>query len=172
MNAGIWALLCKRSLLGTLRFAEGYKYSEDLELVWKICAAANRCVFLDAPLYDYRIRTGSAMTKMNNARVDGMKLFLAMEEYIGEVAPGFSNTYQKYGVAKWVWSTVWQEALASKSHKEFCERIKMYDADCYMRMLFRFPISKVKYLAVLFFCSKRLYRCVIKIGKKGYRKIR
>lgn len=171
VKAGIWALLCKRSLLGTLRFAEGYKYSEDLELVWKLCAVANKCVFLDAPLYDYRIRAGSAMTKMNKARVDGMKLFLAMEEYIGEFAPDFLNTYKKYGVAKWVWSTVWQEALASKSNKEFCERIEMYDADRYMRRLFSFPKGRVKYLAILFCCSKRLYYRAIKAGKKGYRKI-
>ena len=111
------------------------------------------------------------MTEMNKSRVDGMRLFLAMEEYISNEAPDFAPIYLRYGVAKWVWSTVWQEACASKSYKDFCDRVEMYDAEHYMRMLFSFPKSAVKLSAIMFCFSKRLYRCAIKVVKIGYRKI-
>lgn len=171
VSAGIWAVLCRRDVLGELRFAENFRYSEDLEMVWKLAASSNKIVLTDAPLYCYRIRNGSAMAVMNERRLDGLKLFENLSDFIKEKAPDFYPQYEKFGVARWVWSTVWQEAMASKSYKEFCKRTVKYNPKYYIRKLFYYKNPKVKLSSFMFLYFKRCYFLMIKIYKRRYRKI-
>ena len=106
LRAGIWAVLCRREVLGELRFAENCIYSEDLEMVWKLAASSNKIVSVSAPLYCYRIRRNSAMTVLDNRRLDGLSLFEGLSDFIKEKAPEFYPQYEKFGAARWVWSTV------------------------------------------------------------------
>lgn len=171
VSAGIWAVLCRRDVLGELRFAENFRYSEDLEMVWKLAAVSNKIVSVNAPLYGYRIRKGSAMAVMDERRLDGLKLFENLSDFIKEKAPEFYPQYEKFGVARWVWSTVWQEAMASESYKEFCERIRKYTPEKYIKKLFKYKNSRVKISSILFIYFKRGYYAAVKKYRKKYRKI-
>jgi glycosyltransferase involved in cell wall biosynthesis len=157
IRAGIWALMTNRKIMSDLRFAEGYRYSEDLEMVWKIIATADRTVIIDHPLYGYRLRSGSAMSKVDNRRLDGLRLFEALSEFIADRAPDFKEVYQKFGVARWVWATLWQEAAAAKDFKDFCERAEKYDANNHLKHLLSYPKLKVKLTSMVYLISKRCY---------------
>jgi len=157
LRAGIWALMISREIMSDLRFAEGYSYSEDLEMVWRIVASVDQIVVIDEPLYGYRVRPGSAMSKVDNRRLDGLLLFKALSDFIGDKAPEFLEMYQKFGVARWVWATLWQEAAAAKNYREFCIRAEKYCARTYMKQLLSFPRVKVKLTSLLYLISKQCY---------------
>ena len=140
-------------------------------MVWRLVASAGRIVQLDASLYDYRVRMGSAMSKVDDRRMDGMKLFSGLESFIEEATPEFFPAYKKYGVARWVWSTVWQEAVAAKSYKEFKTRIAKYSPEQNMKALFDFDEAKIRMPAFLFVYMRYFYYVAIKIVKCNYRKI-
>lgn len=171
VSAGIWALMCKRSVLGSNRFAENFKYSEDLEMVWRLAASCNKTILIDAPLYCYRIRNGSAMTVMDDRRLDGLRLFENLSDFIKENAAEFYPQYEKYGVARWMWSSVWQEAVAADSYEDFCKNITKYNPDKYFAKLSDYKNSKVRISAFLYLHFKKVYYFAVKQYKKGYRKI-
>ena len=58
IDIGVWALMIKRITIyqNHLRFSEGYKYSEDIEMIYKMIALSNQVALLDNELYLYRIR--------------------------------------------------------------------------------------------------------------------
>ncbi len=170
-SAGIWALLTRREILGDLKFAEHFRYSEDLEMVWRLVASSDKIVRIDAPLYCYRVRGGSAMSKVDDRRLDGLELFENLELFVKEKAPDFYPQYKSFGVARWVWSTVWQETLASNSYKEFCERVKKYQPAKYMRKLFKYKNNKVRISSFMFIYCRILYYFTIKQYKRKYRKL-
>jgi glycosyltransferase involved in cell wall biosynthesis len=171
IKAGIWSLLINNKVINKLRFAEGYRYSEDLEMVWKIILSCQNVVIIDAPLYCYRLRNGSAMSRVDCRRLDGMKLFDKISAVIAVEAPEFTNIYNKYGVARWVWATLWQEALASHSFSEFQERATKYDPNLYLHRLKNFPVLKVKFSSKLYLLSPKCYYWAVKLVGKKYRKL-
>ena len=166
---GIWSVLFRRSVLGNNRFAEGCRFSEDLGMVWQLVALSEKIVSVSAPLYIYRIRGNSAMTIIDERRLDGMRLFSQLEEFMEQNAPEFSDEFIKYGVAKWVWSTLWQIAHGSQSLSIFKKRIQIYNPDEYMKRLMDFKKRRVAVLASVFVHSKLLYYICIKIIKRNYR---
>ena len=168
---GIWSLLCRRSILGDNRFAEGCRFSEDLGMVWQLVASSEKIVSVSAPLYIYRTRGNSAMTVIDESRLDGMRLFMQLEEYMKQNAPEFADEFIRYGVAKWVWSTVWQIAHGSRSLKLFKESIRIYNPDEYMKRLVDFKTRRVALSASVFVHSKALYYLSIKIIKRNYRSV-
>ena len=170
VKAGIWNLLIRRDVLDGLRFAENFKYSEDLEMVWRLSAKAEQVALVEAPLYLYRERAGSAMTKLNDNRIHGMILFQRLEDYLDECAPAFSPQFKKYGVAKWVWSTLWQEALSAVNYQGFKARIQQYKPQVYMPKLKDFKIKKFRYIAYLYIFSPLLYYCLMRLYRLSYRK--
>lgn len=171
IKAGIWCLFIRREVLGGLRFSEGSKYSEDLEMVWKLVANSNSILLLNAPLYRYRVRQGSAMSIVDKNRMDGFELFVNLESFICSKAPELDTEYRKFGVSRWVWATTWQEAAASRNYKEFCTRISEYNTKTYMRKLVTYPDLKVRFSAAIFLVCRPLYYEIVKIAIKGYREI-
>ena len=166
---GIWSLLISRRIIEHTWFNEKAKYSEDLEMVWKLVSNSNLICILDAPLYYYRIRATSAMASLNQRRVDGMRLFENLENYISLHAPNIYNEFKKYGVSKWVWSTVWQEAHGAKDYNAFLENIKKYNPEKYFRRLISFPNQKVAITSWIFTKSKMMYYIIIRTIKRNYR---
>lgn len=171
ISAGIWSVMCKRGTLGEMKFAENFHYSEDLEMVWKIVASSKKTVYIDAPLYNYRLRTGSAMSVINDTRIDGMKLFENLSSFIKENALGFYPKYQKYGVAIWVWSTLWQEAKGAKSYREFKKRVRVYSPNDHLKKLYTYKKPLVVISSFLYVNLRPIYYWTIKIYKMNYRSI-
>lgn len=169
IKVGIWGLLCKKEFFQHIRFAVGYSYSEDLEIVWKLVALSTTIVESNLQLYGYRLRVGSAMSMVNSKRMQGLVLFNRLETFIAENVPEFSEQFNKYGVPKWLWSTLWQEALASKNYSNFSESIKKYGDLREIKNLLSFPVKKVSFTSWLFCLSPRLFYYCIRLIKKGYR---
>lgn len=164
LSAGIWSLMIKKSLLlkCNLKFAEGYAYSEDLEMVWRIIGNAKEIALIMNSLYCYRIRTGSAMASFDSKRKDGYILFQQLEVYFGDTRKDFADEFKRYGVAYWVWSTVSQAVNVSKSYTKFNEMIRFMNIKKYMPKLYSYPILLVKISAIIFNLCRPLYWLLIK----------
>ena len=169
---GIWSLLISKRVLNNSWFDENAKYSEDLEMVWKLVSNSNYICLIDAKLYYYRIRSTSAMASLNDRRIDGMRLFNGLEKHILIHAPEVYTEFKKFGVAKWVWSTLWQEAVGASDYRSFIKHIKRYNPEKHMRKLIRFPDKKVAISSWIFVKSKKAFYTIIRIIKRNYREIR
>ncbi len=172
IRTGVCGMLIPAQILqkNTLQFAEGYKYSEDLHMLWRIFCNIKQASLLEAPLYIYRKNQGSAMTKINDDRLDSIKLIKSLDSYISEKKPEFYLEFHKYSVPRMSWSLLWQCAhfLAYNDFKCF---IKKYDFSYDMKQLFDYPEFRVSITAYLFCYSNFLYYCIAKIASCRYRRV-
>jgi hypothetical protein len=166
---GIWAVLIKRKIMKGLWFSEGYKYSEDLEMVWKLTAASRKVVCVRLPLYYYRLRNGSAMSVVNEKRIDGYHLMVCLEDYFCEKTPAFYPAFCKYGVARWTWATLWQAAVASKSYTEFIDNVAPYSPKENMKKLYRYPELRVQLTSALYVLLPALYYNFVRLCARKFR---
>lgn len=170
-KVGIWSALCKREVLGETKFAEEVSYGEDLEVLWKLVSKSQKVIYNSAPLYGYRIRESSAMAKMSPKRLTGMKLFENLEQYFEENVPEFAAQYKQYGVARWVWGTMWQAAVATRNYRDFRESTKNFLPSKNMRKLFKYPDIRVKLSSVIYSISPFLYFAVLRMIRHKLRSI-
>lgn len=162
---GMGSFLIRKKVLldNNLRFSETYSYSEDQELIWKMINHSKKMVLISNELYMYRIRPNSAMSIVDRKRIDGLHLMLNLEKYFKEYNPSFAKKFNKYGVARWVWSTLWQHALVSNNYKSFIVAITEYNTNENMKSLLTYPNIKVKLSSSLYIINSRLYYILVKI---------
>ena len=170
ISTGVCGMLIPRHIMTTqnLTFKEGYKYSEDLHMVWRVFCHASEVVFIDAPLYIYRDVPGSAMTRINVNRLDSLYLMKDLETYFSEYKPEFSQQFNQYGIARMAWSLLWQAAHYLK-YADFLAYIKNYDFDAELKKLSGFPDKRVTLSAKCFLFSKRVYHFAVSVITKKYR---
>ena len=166
----IWGMIIHRVLLNKndISFKEGYKYSEDMHMVWKIFNYAQEVHHIESPLYIYNENEGSAMTKIDESRLDSICLMKDIELFFKDNNKYFYPLYKKYGVPRASWSLLWQVAHY-KGYKEFKEYVKIYDFKRDLIKLRDFKDKKVALLSQLFLFSTYLYYIAIKILTKQYR---
>lgn len=167
---GVGSLLIKAELISknNLKFTEGYRYSEDIEFIYKLLSNSQRISHTKQQLYLYRVRNDSVMSTVDSKRKDGYELMKGLEEYFSENYPDFSAEFNKFGTARWVWATLWQYAAASSSYNEFKKSIINYQLKKYMDSLKDFPDKKVSTTAFLFSISPRLYYRLCKLYVHRY----
>lgn len=159
ISVGIWCAMIETKFLrdNHLYFADGYQYSEDLELLWRLAIHSPQTVLLDNALYLYRNRRNSAMNRFNPHRKDGYELFQRLEKYIASQNRGFYEEFKKYGVSYWVWSTLWQAAKLDMSYRQFKSDISFMDTKKYIRQVISYPKTAVKCSAILYLVCPWLY---------------
>ncbi|MFZ5968923.1 MAG: glycosyltransferase family 2 protein [Bacillota bacterium] len=164
ITPGIWTLMTKREIIerNKLHFAEGYRYSEDIEMIFKMFGHSQNIVYLRNELYLYRIRDTSVMSLVDDKRLDGFELMKKLETYFDRARPDFAKQFRTYGVARWVWATVWQIATASTSYNDFINNSNKYDAKFYMKKLLNFPKRKVSISALVYTISPFIYYSIVK----------
>lgn len=166
-TSGVWTLMVEHRVItdNKLKFEEGYKYSEDLHMVWRLIANVNKVIVLNAPLYIYNSNEGSAMTKFNKDRMHSIQLMEKLNEYFKINKPDFYQEFRKYGKERIRWSVIWQAAdhLNYKSYKTF---IKQNNIDYEFNDLKTFPDYRVKVSCQLYNKSKLLFYICIKIATK------
>lgn len=166
--AGMCNVLVRKKVIveNRLYFKEGYKYGEDLHMMWRVMSYAKRIGHLDSMLYLYFDRCGSAMSIFNKDRLDSYYLMKELEDFFKKSSPGFYAEYKKYGVSKIIWSITWQ-AAAHLNKKEFNEFTNNYNALYFMKKLIFFKNFKVRYSSILYLISKSLFRIFARlIGRK------
>lgn len=165
MKISICSIMVERDFIQKyqIKFAEGYKYSEDIHFVWRLLAHAEEILYDQTPLYYYRNRDGSAMAKFNEDRFDGMFLMQELETYFQKFCSRFADEFSQYGVARWVWATMWQAAYALSycQFKNYC--LKMRSSEM-LRKLSRFPSPRVRASSQLFLISNIAYYFLSRIA--------
>lgn len=176
INTGVWSILIKMNILRkyNIRFKEGYRYSEDVHFIYRIFNKASAITILKEQLYLYRIRPTSVMGKVDASRLDGLELMNDLEGYFLRENPEFSRIFIKFGVARWVWATVWQLAKATPSSRDFIEYNSILNVKQYFKKLIFFPDIRVASLSMVFLISMNAYYLLIKVvtNRKRYRKIK
>lgn len=170
IHTGVCGLFVKKKLLDeyNLSFKEGFAYSEDLHMVLRIFNSTNKIIHIKLPLYVYKKNDGSAMTKINDKRLDSIYLMKDLEFYFVKTNETFSPFFLKYGVSRTSWALLWQ-VVRYCDYDTFMKFLKKYDFNSDMKKLLTFPNIKVKVSSFIFIVSKRLYYCIVKIITKGYR---
>ncbi|MEK3984575.1 glycosyltransferase family 2 protein [Paenibacillus sp. FSL K6-3166] len=167
--SGACTLLVKKELIerNKLRFSEGYRYSEDLEMVWKLISYSKSVSINKNELYIYRTRQGSAMSFVDERRTDGFQLMKRLEGHFKNNRPDFSREFINFGIARWVWATLWQNAIASENYRIFSESAEQYNSKTYMRKLLKFPDFKITITSLIYCIFPIIYYLIVnKIGIK------
>ena len=167
MVTGCWTLMVKKELItkNDLWFAEGYKYSEDLHMVWRLIACSHNVVYLDKALYIYYLQENSATSKFNTERFQGYELIKSLGSFMDEYSPQFAHEYKMYAASKIMWSITWQASI-NYEFKKFKEFIKVHDVKKDMINLIPFRNPKVALSAALFLLSPSIFRkLAIRYGK-------
>lgn len=164
ITPGVGSFLLRKELIieNSLKFEEKYRYSEDVEFIFKALSNSKCISLIDARLYCYRIRDTSAMSFVDEKRVDGYVLMKRLEEYFDKGNPDFANEFRKFGVSRWVWATLWQIASTSRDYKDFLLNSSKYNPRENMRSLLKFPKAKVYFSALVYIASPFVYYNLVK----------
>ncbi|MCO5385782.1 MAG: glycosyltransferase family 2 protein [Desulfosporosinus sp.] len=159
IKSGCWTIMVKREILkeNDLEFAVGYKYSEDLHMMWRIIANCERMAYLDKTLYHYILQPFSATSKFNEDRFDGYELMKSLESYFENTDPIFSREYKKYGAAKIMWSIVWQASVYNDKDG-YLMFIHQHNVKEELRKLLLFNNFKVSASSFIFLLSPLIFR--------------
>ena len=168
MVSGCWTLMVRKELLtkNDLWFAEGYKYSEDLHMVWRLLACSRNVAYLDKALYIYFLRKNSATSKFDIERLHGHELMKSLGNFMDKYSPQFTHEYKKYAASKMMWSITWQSSILFE-FKKFKAFIQKYNVKKDMRNLLTFRNRKIALSSAMFLLSPNIFRkMAIRYGKK------
>lgn len=170
--SGVWSLMIERNIIdnNNLKFFEGYKYSEDLHMVWRLIAFSERIIELNDPLYIYNVTEGSAMSKFGIERKDSILLMEELEKFFKIYIPEFYPVFKQYGVTRMKWSLLWQAAYHF-NYKEFSQFIKTNKLKEEILKLVFFKKFTVRISSLIFCISPLLFYFGIKITSRNFRKI-
>lgn len=162
------ALMVRKELLlvNDLRFADGYKYGEDLHMMWQLIGCSNNIAYVDKPLYIYKLQPGSAMSVFNKDRFHAYHLMVELEPFFMKEQNSFSRLFKKYAANKVMWSITWQRSTYLSNY-EFKTFIRKYQIKKKMLKLLTFKNRKVAISALLCVTSPALFRRIaIWFGRK------
>lgn len=171
IKISICSLMVKKSILklNNIKFTEGFRYSEDVEMVWKIIAHSNKVTYLSSKLYFYRVRNDSAMSLVDDKRIDGFRLITGLEAYFKNNRPDFAHEFKRFATARWVWATMWQIAVASSDYKAFKSKVKKFNTRRNMRKLILYPKKYVAFSALMYWLFPYIYYKIASI--KGVKRL-
>jgi glycosyltransferase involved in cell wall biosynthesis len=153
-----------------LCFPVGFRYSEDVYLMWQIFAAQDQIVEVKKKIYYYYNNPASAMNKgIDLRRMDAIRLMEKLEEILEPLAPEFSPEFNQYAVARHHWSILWQAATMLESYKAFKEYAGHFEMKSELKKLLRYPEKRISLSSALYIFSPRIYyhmlRAYVKIKK-------
>ncbi|MEK3987986.1 glycosyltransferase family A protein [Paenibacillus sp. FSL K6-3166] len=168
ISTGVWSIMVRKEVLieNCLMFAEGYKYSEDLHMVWRVIAKSRMIAYLNKRLYVYKLQEGSATSSFNNERFHGYTLMQNLNGFFLDHAPQFVDEYTKYGAPRLLWSITWQ-ASTYYNYSEFKAFIQDNKVKKEMWKLKTSRERKVAISALMLMVSPYLFRqLALRYGKK------
>lgn len=149
---GVVNVVMKREFLldHGVRFAEGYRYYEDYDFLYRLFAVCRSIVITERILYFYILREGSAMSRFTAERFRCLELMEKLRIWLYRNASEFLPQYDRWAIARIYWSLMWQAAIALPSIGEACRMGKLSRARSYMKRLKNYPDRKVRYSAGLY----------------------
>ena len=141
-----------------IKFPVGYRYSEDVYVMWQLFAYEVTIAEIERRLYFYYDNPHSAMnTGIDIRRLDAVKLMQKLESFMSVITPEFAVEFKRYVVARHHWSILWQAATRIASFddfKEYCEHFKMREE---LKKMIRYPEIRVSLSSLVYVISPRMY---------------
>lgn len=156
----ICATLFKSSLFlqDNLFFPEGYKYSEDVFIMWQMLAKVEKVALVEGPLYYYFKNPNSVMNKpLSTERKHAIELMHRLEPIIKKSSPDFFPIFSQYAVARHHWSILWQAAKSFQSYKSFKSYCNNFEMRSELKKLYTYPDKKIVISSKLYCCAPLLY---------------
>lgn len=154
-----------------LCFPEGYRYSEDVYVLWQLFAAEKGVAEVPRKLYYYCDNPYSAMNRgIDLRRMDAITLMRQLEPIIAKLNPEFSAEFDRYVVARHHWSILWQAAGRLNTYKEFKEYSAHFEMKAELKKLFHYPESRISLSSRLYVFWPAMYyillKCYMKISNR------
>lgn len=148
-----------------INFDENTKFGEDREFNWKYLCHCNNIVWLDMPLYGYRVNTNSATQKSASWRkTDLLTAVKRIETYLDEQKCSYSDTFNDYMYARAMWAVA--KTFAVSGDKELYAHLrKEYDVRTCMKRTSRDNSKIVAITSILYRIHPMLFYSVVGLKK-------
>lgn len=155
---GVYNMFIRRTFLeqGSFRFAAGYDYYEDYDLLYRMTARAGSVLVSENQLYFYVLQSGSAVATFRVERLSCVELLEAAVPELSVTAPEFVPVFRKWVIPRIYWSVLWQACLAftPREARRFARLSGMRKK---LLPLLRYPGAKVRFSTLLFECAPGLF---------------
>jgi glycosyltransferase involved in cell wall biosynthesis len=168
---GVWGIIVRKSIFidNNLEFPVGFKYSEDLYILWKILFYSKKIITTNSKLYIYNNTNGSAMSKFNEYRYDSIKLMDDLSVFFQKKAIPFSKKFDKFAIPKMRWSLAWQ-AAHHNNYKVFNDYLLSYNLKKNIKNLIFYRNFKVVISSLIFLISNRFFYHLARLASRNFRK--
>lgn len=151
----------------TLRFPEGYRYSEDVFLLWQLFGREKEIAEVNCEVYFYYDNPYSAMNRgIDIRRKDAIILMQKLEGILAKLNPEFSKEFNQYAVARHHWSILWQAATKLRSYREFREYCTHFRMKPELKKLLRYPEMRISLSSLLYVISPVMYYLLLRMYVK------
>ena len=147
-----------------LYFPEGFRYSEDVFVLWQLFASEEHIVEAERKIYYYYDNPHSAMNKgIDIKRMDAIRLMQKLETILAELAPEFSPEFNQYAVARHHWSILWQAATMLGTYKAFREYCSHFEMRKELKKLLRYPEARISLSSLVYVISPFFYYHLLRL---------
>lgn len=164
---GFYCYIYKTSAIKNygLRFEENTKYGEDREFNWKYICHCKNAVWIDYPLYGYRINPLSATQNAATWRkTDLLKAVKRIENYLAKEGAHYSETFNSYMFARSMWAVA--KTFAVSKDKELFKRLqKEYDVKSCMKVTAKDSNRLVRLASKLYLVNPQLFYSAVGVKK-------
>lgn len=147
-----------------IRFSLNLKYGEDEEFAWKYICHCKSSIFLNMPLYYYRINPTSASNQLSFQRVQVIDAMERVVEYYKKEQNNFYFLLHKFGTSRAKLSILRQFAV-TENKDLFIKLVKDKKYNYKMRSLLTFHDLKIKISTLLYIISPTLFYRIFKSFK-------
>lgn len=149
-----------------LFFPEGYKYSEDVYVLWQWFAGEENVAVINCCVYYYYNNPTSAMNKgMDVGRLDAIYLMKKLNGIISELNPEFAPEFIKFVVARHHWSILWQSAINIDGYKNFVDYCKDFEMKKELKKMVSYPQFLFAVSSLVYVISPFLYYFLVRTFK-------
>lgn len=155
---GLWSFMFCRSLIceHNITFDQNLKYGEDREFVYKYLAHVRSCAAISDPLYGYLPNDSSAVSRVNEHKLQLLESVNSTKQYLQSVNHPFAQVIEKVCYPRTVWAVARTFAKA-REQQLYIDFLHRHDVRHNMRKLITFPDVRVAFSAFLFLISPRLF---------------
>lgn len=148
-----------------LRFDENTKYGEDREFNWKYLSHCVNAVWIDLPLYGYRVNPLSATQRSATWRkTDLLHAVKRIEVYLDKEECSYSEEFKSYMYARAMWAVA--KTFAVSKNKELFKRLKKeYDVRSCMRVTSKDKNKLVKIASRMYLVNPNLFYTLVGLKK-------
>lgn len=162
---GFYCYLYRRDLLGDQRFDENTKFGEDREFNWRYLSRCKNIVWVDAPLYGYRINNASATQRCASWRKTDLLLAVKrVEAYMEETGYAYRDRFCDYMFPRAMWAVA--KTFANARDRSLFDRLgKEYDVKKCMKRTAKDKSKLVAIASRLYLISPGLFYTAIGMKK-------